>query len=244
VSGPLLEVRALRGGYHAGHVLFGIDLSVDEGQVVGLLGRNGAGKSSTIKAAMGLLPVIEGERRFAGRSLAGLPPFRIAALGLGYVPEDRRVFPELTVAENLEAGRRRARDGGPGWDEGRVYVLFPQLEALRDRLGGRLSGGEQQMLAIGRALMGNPRLLLLDEPSEGLAPLVVAQIVTAVRDLRAAGLTMLVAEQNLGMVRRMADRVVVLDRGAVAYQGSLADFDADTARRDRLLALSDGPATP
>ncbi|MFT8243462.1 ABC transporter ATP-binding protein [Roseomonas sp. BN140053] len=227
-----LEVAGLVAGYGAAEALRGVSLRVAAGECLLLLGRNGAGKSTTLKTVMGVLRPRTGTLRFEGRDLSALPPHRIARAGLGWVPEDRRVFAGLSVAENLEAGRRP----GSGWDRARALALFPELEPLLRRDAARLSGGEQQMLAIARTLMGGPRLLLLDEPSEGLAPVVLDRLAEALAALRRDGLSMLVAEGNLPFARGFAERCAVLDRGTVAFEGPLATLLADAALRERLLS--------
>lgn len=232
----MLEVRGLQAHYGRAHILHGVDLSVATGEVVVLLGRNGAGKSTTMKALIGLVPPSGGAIRFAGREIAGLPPFQIARLGLGYVPEERRIFSELTVMENLEVGRRPAR-GRNAWTPERLFALFPNLGGMRDRLGGRMSGGEQQMLAIARTLMGNPDLILLDEPSEGLSPLIVQQMGDAILALRAEGVSVLVAEQNLHFAAGVADRAVVIETGRIVWSGGMAALMEDAAARAAHLSL-------
>ncbi len=237
---PLLEVAGLQGWYGDAHVLQGLDLRVGRGEVVALMGRNGAGKSTTLKAIMGLLPRRAGELRWQGRVLPDLPPHRVARLGLGYVPEDRRVFSELTVAENLDAGRqppRRWPDGSPvpSWDVAQVLELFPPLASLLARQAGSLSGGEQQMLTVARTLMGNPCLVLLDEPSEGVAPLVVERMMALVRRLKEAGVSVLLSEQNLAFARGVADCAYVLEQGLIRSEGPLAALAAeDQVLRDYL----------
>ena len=211
-----LEVRRLNAGYGRAQVLFDVDLEAREGEVVALLGRNGAGKSTTLKAIMGLVLPFSGELSFDGKVLGGLAPHEIARLGLGYVPEDRRIFTDLTVSENLEVGRQPARGAAPPWTDERLFALFPALRALRERLGGRISGGEQQMLCIARTLAGNPTAILLDEPSEGLAPLVVEQVAQAIIELKRAGLTVLLAEQSRHFAGRVADRAYILEKGVIA----------------------------
>ncbi|HEX7220138.1 MAG TPA: ABC transporter ATP-binding protein [Burkholderiales bacterium] len=211
-----LEVRGLSAGYGRARVLFDVDLDVDEGEVVALLGSNGAGKSTTLKAIMGLVPASSGTIVFDGRPLAGLEPHEIARLGLGYVPEDRRIFTDLTVSENLEVGRQSPRSGAPAWTGERLFALFPALAPLRERRGGRMSGGEQQMLSIARTLAGNPSAILLDEPSEGLAPLVVEQVARAILEMKRAGLAVLLAEQSRRFAGRVADRRYLLEKGVVA----------------------------
>ena len=215
MSEPILLVRRLNAGYGRAQVLFDLDLELRAGEVAVLAGRNGAGKSTTLKAIMGLVPPASGEIRFRGRPLAGLEPFEIARLGLGYVPEERRIFTDLTVEENLEVGRRPSREGSPAWTMERVFELFPNLAGLRGRPAARMSGGEQKMLAIARTLMGNPSAVLLDEPSEGLAPVVVRHIAEAVGELKRAGLSVLLCEQNLRFAESVADRVVRIEKGRV-----------------------------
>lgn len=221
----LLELKGLDASYGRARVLFGIDLELRAGEVVVLLGRNGAGKSTTLKSVMGLVAPDSGEVRFAGRRIERLQPFEIARLGLGYVPEERRIFGSLTVAENLEAGRKAAVAGAPAWSEERLLALFPALAALRKRPAAQLSGGEQQMLTIARTLMGNPAALLLDEPAEGLAPIVVAQVAAAVLELKREGLAVLLCEQNLAFARQVGDRAYLLERGQVQRAGALRDFE-------------------
>jgi len=212
----MLEVRGLEAGYGRARVLFGVDLEVRAGEVVALLGRNGAGKSTTLKAIMSLLATRAGEVKFDGRRIDGLEPHDIARLGLGYVPEDRRIFTDLTVEENIEVGRQAARPHAPQWTEERLQTLFPALAALRRRRAGALSGGEQQMLCIARTLAGNPRAVLLDEPTEGLAPIVVGQVAAAIRELKAAGVAVLLAEQSRAFTQRLADRSYTLEKGRIA----------------------------
>jgi branched-chain amino acid transport system ATP-binding protein len=211
----MLEVRGLDAGYGRAQVLFGLALDVQPGEVAVLAGRNGAGKSTTLKAVMGLLTPTAGEIRFQGRRIDGLQPYEIARLGLGYVPEERRIFTDLTVAENLETGRRAPRAGLPAWTMGRLLALFPNLGGMLERPGSRMSGGEQKMLAIARTLMGNPALILLDEPSEGLAPVIVRQMAEAVRRLKNAGLSVLLCEQNPRFAADVADRVLRIEKGRV-----------------------------
>ncbi len=235
---PLLTVEGLEARYGRARILAGLNLSVAPGEVVVLLGRNGAGKSTTLKAIMGLVPPAAGRVLFEGRDLAGEPPFRIARAGLGYVPEERRIFAGLTVRENIAVGMRPPPAGqSPGWTEERLFALFPSLGALRDRPAGRMSGGEQQMLAIARTLAGNPRLLLLDEPSEGLAPVVVERLAEAVRALRAEGLGVLLSEQNLRFAAAVGDRALILETGAIRWEGALSTVLADEALRARYLAV-------
>jgi branched-chain amino acid transport system ATP-binding protein len=216
----MLNVEGLHAFYGLSHVLHGLSLSVTKGDVVALLGRNGAGKSTTMKAIMGVVPPRHGTVHFKGQGIAGLPPYRIARLGIAYVPEERRIFPDLTVRENLDIGRTE----NSSWTLERVYDLFPPLARLGRRLGGHLSGGEQQMLAIGRALMSDPQLLLLDEPSEGLAPVFVERLEDSLARLKTAGLTILLAEQNLEFIRSLANRGYIVDKGHVVYAGPVRDL--------------------
>jgi len=233
----LLEVRGLEAAYGASQVLFGVSLAVGAGEVVALLGRNGAGKTTTLSSIMGLVPPRAGSVRYRDHELAGLEPWQVCRLGVGFVPEDCRIFTGLTVAENLEAARRPARPGWPAWDEPRVVQLFPQLGPLLRRRAGSLSGGEQRMLAIARTLMGNPEVLLLDEPSEGLAPLVVETLLARLRALKAGGATILLSEQNLRFATALADRVYVIEKGEIRYHGTSAQLAADETVRQRYLMV-------
>ena len=208
----MLEVKALSAGYGRAPVLREMSFEARAGEVIALLGRNGAGKSTTLKAMMGLVPAWSGEIRFDGERIEHLEPYEIARRGLGYVPEDRRIFTELTVAENLEVGRRTTGS----WNDEAIYGLFPALEGMRDRRGDRISGGEQQMLAIARTLAGNPRAILLDEPSEGLAPLVVGAVIRAIEAMKRAGVTVILAEQSPRFVERVADRVYRVEKGRLS----------------------------
>ncbi|MSO90336.1 MAG: ABC transporter ATP-binding protein [Acetobacteraceae bacterium] len=222
-----LTVESIHTAYGLSQVLFGISLRVDPGECVALIGRNGVGKTTTIRSIMGLTPPRQGKVRWKGQDIARLPPYRICQLGIGFVPEERRIFPELSVWENLDIARRPARAGRQGWSEPEVFALFPDLEGIRDRRGGVLSGGQQQMLTIARTLMGNPELLLLDEPSEGLAPLIVEQLRDKVAQLKSIGLSIVLAEQNLEFVLSLADRVYILEKGEVRYTGTPADLRAN-----------------
>jgi branched-chain amino acid transport system ATP-binding protein len=210
----LLEVKDLHAGYGRAKVLFDVRLELAAGEVVMLAGRNGAGKSTTLKAIMGLVER-SGDVRCNGRRIDALEPFEIARLGVGYVPEDRRVFSELTVTENLEVGRRAPRRQLPPWDEPRLFALFPNLAGMRERRAAEMSGGEQKMLAIARTLMGNPLAILLDEPSEGLAPIVVRQMAQAIAELKRAGLAVLVCEQNARFAERLVDRTYRIEKGRI-----------------------------
>jgi branched-chain amino acid transport system ATP-binding protein len=232
----LLELKDLHAAYGLSRVLFGISLEVNQGECVCLLGRNGVGKTTTMRTVMGLTPPSTGHVRFKSRDITGWAPYRIARTGIGFVPEDRRIFAELSVWENLDVARRAAHRPGH-WTIETVTELFPVLGTLRDRQGGFLSGGEQQMLTIARTLMGNPELLLLDEPSEGLAPLVVDMLLARVGDLKAQGLTIVLAEQGIEFSLALADRVYVLEKGAVKFAGPAAALRTDRALLDQLLAL-------
>jgi branched-chain amino acid transport system ATP-binding protein len=212
----MLEARGLNAGYGRAQVLFGLDLAVDKGEVVALLGRNGAGKSTTLKALMGLIEARSGEVRFGGERIDRHPPHEIARLGLGYVPEDRRIFTDLTVAENLEVGRQPPRPDAPTWSMEKLIALFPSLGGLRQRRGGSMSGGEQQMLCIARTLAGNPKAVLLDEPSEGLAPVIVDQVAAAILEMKWAGVAVLLAEQSARFTERVADRGYKLEKGTIS----------------------------
>ena len=237
MTAPLLRVAGLQAWYGRAHILSGVDLTVGRGEVVALMGRNGAGKTTTLKTIMGLIDTRAGHVTLDGRDVSALPPHRMARLGVGYVPEDRRVFADLTVEENLEVGRQPPRPGAPAWTPERLFALFPNLAEMRGRRGARMSGGEQQMLTLARTLMGNPSLLLLDEPSEGLAPLIVKQMADAVRRLKAEGLSVLVSEQNLSFAAAVADRADIIEKGQVRWSGPMADLMADEAVRRAYLAL-------
>jgi branched-chain amino acid transport system ATP-binding protein len=232
---PILVVDEIHTAYGLSQVLFGVSLEVAEGACVCLLGRNGVGKTTTMRSIMGLTPPRRGRVVWKGQDIQAQPAHQVANLGIGFVPEDRRIFAELTVWENLDVASRGRRTGG--WTAERVYELFPKLRELRDRQGGFLSGGEQQMLTIARTLMGNPELLLLDEPSEGLAPLVVDHLKEQIDRLKRDGLTILLAEQNVDFCLDLADRVYVLEKGHIRYHGSAQEFREDESIRHQYLAL-------
>lgn len=233
---PFLSVDDIRTSYGLSQVLFGLSLEVNQGECVCLLGRNGVGKSTTMRSIMGLTPPGSGRVLWRDQNVAGWPPYRIARAGIGFVPEDRRIFAELSVWENLDVAARAA--GRPGrWSIATVCEMFPVLGERRNQPGGFLSGGEQQMLTIGRALVGNPDLLLLDEPSEGLAPLIVDQLREKIAELKAEGMTILLAEQGVAFSLALADRVYVLEKGAVRHTGPAAALRDDPALLDQLMAL-------
>ena len=221
----MLEAERLCAWYGAAQILFDVSLGVGEGEVVALMGRNGSGKTTTMKAIMGLVGRRAGSVRFHGHDLMRLKTFQIARLGLGWVPEDRRIFTDLTLAENLEVGRRAANGREP-WTPERLFQLFPNLAEMRERLGGRMSGGEQQMLTVARTLMGNPRLVLLDEPSEGVAPLVVERMADTILELKKEGLAVLLSEQNLPFAGAVSDRVYILEKGHIAWTGGMRELEA------------------
>lgn len=233
----MLTVRGLCAAYERAQVLFELSFAIETGEILALLGRNGAGKSTTLKAIMGLVRVTAGSITLDGAAVVGREPHETARLGVGYVPEERRIFRGLTVAENLEVGRRAPGDGATTWTPERLFALFPNLADLRHRRGGEISGGEQQMLAIARTLMGNPRLLLLDEPSEGLAPVIVAQMRHAIADLKAEGVSVLLAEQNVAFALSVADRVAIMETGRIRYGGSASDLQHDPEARRKYLAV-------
>ncbi len=234
----LLEVNDLHVHYGKSHVLHGASLAVDRGETVCLLGRNGVGKSTTLKSIMGLLGPSGGLVTFKGTPIAGWPPHRVARLGLGYVPEERRIFPTITVKENLLMGRKRAaRGNGAGWTLERVYEFFPRLrERLRQRAGS-LSGGEQQMLTIARTLMGNPELLLVDEPTEGLAPMIVEQVERILLEIHRGGTPILLVEQSMETALALAQRVYVMSKGQIVFSGSARDLEASTEVRKEYLEV-------
>jgi branched-chain amino acid transport system ATP-binding protein len=228
----MLSVRDLNTYYGRAHILGDVALEIGAGEVAAILGRNGAGKSTTLKSIIGWVRPRSGEIVFDGRRIERLPMWRIAGAGLGYVPEDRRIFTDLSVVENLDVGRQRG-----GWSPERVFALFPNLAQARDRPAGRISGGEQQMLAIARCLMGNPSCILLDEPSEGLAPLVVEQLAAAIRELKSTGVALLLAEQNWRLASAVADRAYVIEKGQIRFAGTMAELAADESVRTRYLAV-------
>lgn len=233
----MLELRDVNSFYGKAHILQDLSFSVGRGEVVALLGRNGAGKSTTMKSIIQIVRPRTGSVTLAGRELVGQPSYRVARSGIGYVPEDRRIFTALTVLENLEVGRQPRRDGAPVWTVDALFELFPNLYERRNRLGKAMSGGEQQMLTIARTLMGNPSLLLLDEPSEGIAPVIVEQMAHAILRLKAQGLTVMISEQNLHFARVVADRAIIIESGAKKFDGSFEELAAKPEIRDAYLAV-------
>jgi len=237
VNPTLLSVNGLNAFYGRAHILFDIALQIRRGTVMALLGRNGAGKSTTMKSIIGLVTPVGSEITFDGLRIDAKPTYQISRLGVGYVPEDRRIFSELTVLENLQVGLRPARDNAPSWTAERLFEIFPNLASMRDRLGSRMSGGEQQMLAIARTLMGNPTLVLLDEPSEGLAPKIVEQMAETLRALKSHGLTILVSEQNLHFAKLIADEATIIEKGRIRFTGSMQQLASDQEmQREYLVA--------
>lgn len=233
---PMLSLCDVGAYYGRAQILYGVSFAVARGEVVAVLGRNGAGKSTTFKTVMGMVRAAAGAIAFQGRRIERLPTHAIPRLGLGYVPEERRIFTELTVMENLEVGRQAPRPGAPHWTPEKLFEIFPNLAEMRTRPGGRMSGGEQQMLAIARTLMGNPSLVLLDEPSEGLAPVIVEQMARAIRGLKSEGLTVVLSEQNLPFATGVADRAVIIEKGQVRFEDTMAALMAnDDARAQYLM---------
>lgn len=238
----LLKTQRLNAWYGAAQILFDVELEVGRGEVVALMGRNGAGKSTTLKAIMGMVPRRSGVIEFLGQGIARAQPHEVARRGLGYVPEDRRIFTDLSVLENLSVGRQPARqfpDGSPApeWTPDRLFKLFPNLGEMQNRAGGRMSGGEQQMLTVARTLMGNPLLVLLDEPSEGVAPVIVEQMADMIMELKRQGVSILLSEQNLHFAQWVSDRAYVLEKGQIRHQASMAALVADEETRRNYLSL-------
>ncbi len=234
---PLLQVANLNAFYGRAHILFDVNLDVRRGEVVALMGRNGAGKSTTMKALMGLIARRRGAVRFRGADIATLAPYRIARMGMGFVPEDRRVFADLSVLENLDAGRQPPREGAPQWTPERLFKLFPNLGEMPDRPGAQMSGGEQQMLTVARTLMGNPHLVLLDEPSEGVAPVVVEQMANMIVELKREGLSILLSEQNLHFAELVCDRAYVLEKGQIRFGGTMEELARNETLRRTYLSV-------
>ena len=234
----LLELKALNTYYEQSHILQGISLDVDQGEIVCLLGRNGVGKSTTLKSIIGLVEPRSGEVVFKGRDIAGMPPYTIAKLGVGYVPEERRIFPTLTVRENLLMGIKPGQKGnGEGWTVDKVYKYFPALHSRDKQKGGHLSGGEQQMLTIARTLMGNPEVLLIDEPTEGLAPLIVETVEQVIMDIHRQGIPVLLVEQNMRVALRLAGRIYVISKGKIVFQGTCQELEEADEIREKYLEV-------
>jgi branched-chain amino acid transport system ATP-binding protein len=239
---PALAVERLNAWYGAAQILYDVSIKVGQGEVVALMGRNGAGKSTTMKAIMGLVARRSGAVRVNGRDVSALKPFEIARLGVGYTPEDRRIFSDLTVVENLDAGRQKPRrfaDGtpAPAWTPESLFRLFPNLAEMSDRLGGRMSGGEQQMLTIARTLMGNPLVVLLDEPSEGIAPLIAEKIADTIVELKKRGLSILLSEQNVGFAELVCDRAYMLEKGQIRWEGTMVELGENSDVQRHYLTL-------
>lgn len=233
----MLDVATLGAWYGRAQILNGVSLSVGENEVVALMGRNGAGKSTTMKSIMGLVRHIAGSIRYADHEIQGNTPHAICQAGVGYVPEDRRIFGDLTIEENLEVGRRAPRPDAPEWTQDHLFELFPNLAERRKNLGKQLSGGEQQMLTIARTLMGNPKLVLLDEPSEGIAPVIVEQMARVIAELKREGLSVLISEQNLHFARIVSDRAYIIEKGEMRFEGSFADLDENPEISNTYLAV-------
>lgn len=233
----LLDVTNVAAAYGHAKVLFDVTLTLQPGEVVALMGRNGAGKSTTLKAIMGLVPATAGTMRFADTDITTMAPHRIARLGLGYVPEERRIFTDLTVYENLEVGRKPAQSGMRPWTPETLFSIFPNLAEMKGRRASAMSGGEQQMLTIARTLMGNPRAVLLDEPSEGLAPVIVEEMAEAVLRMKAEGIGVLLSEQNLHFAAAVSDRAYVIEKGTIQFGGTMAELEANDAIREAYLTV-------
>jgi branched-chain amino acid transport system ATP-binding protein len=234
---PLLQVSGLDAFYGRAQILFDVGLEVGRGEVVALMGRNGAGKSTTMKAVMGLLARKRGAITFRGKEVGALPPYRIARMGMGFVPEDRRVFGDLSVMENLDTGRQPPREDAPSWTPEKLFRLFPNLGEMPNRPGSQMSGGEQQMLTVSRTLMGNPYLVLLDEPSEGVAPIIVEQMANMILELKREGLSILLSEQNLHFAELVSDRAYVLEKGQIRFSGTIEELARDDAVRRAYLSV-------
>jgi branched-chain amino acid transport system ATP-binding protein len=231
----ILEVKGVHTYYGTSHILFDVSLEIKEKEAVCLLGRNGAGKTTTLKSIIGLTPPRSGSIKFNGQEIIGKPPYRIASMGIGFVPDDRRIFGDLTVRQNIMIARKE-REGGV-WDLDRIYALFPKLKDLDSHMGGHLSGGEQQMLTIARTLMINPTLLLLDEPGEGLAPLVIENMKEQLGEIKKLGLTMLICEHNVGLATGLSDRAYVMDKGTIRYQGTIEELRQNDEVREKYLMI-------
>lgn len=237
MADPLLVLDQVNTFYGKAHILHGLSFSIGKGEVVALLGRNGAGKTTTMRSIMQLVRPASGMVSFEGMDITRWPTHKVARAGIGYVPEERRIFADLTVMENLEVGRQPHREGYPDWSVEHLFELFPNLAERRGNRGKQLSGGEQQMLTIARTLMGNPKLLLLDEPSEGIAPVIVEQMAETLLEIKAKGLTVLLSEQNLHFARIVADRAVIIESGRAVFDGSFAELESQPEIRDQYLSV-------
>jgi branched-chain amino acid transport system ATP-binding protein len=231
----ILEVKEIHTYYGTSHILFGVSIEINEGEAVCLLGRNGAGKTTTLRSIIGLTAPHSGSIKFNGKEITGKPPYRIAPLGIGFVPDDRRIFPALTVRQNILVARRERQ--GAIWNLDRIYSLFPKLKALDTHMGTQLSGGEQQMLTIARTLMTNPQLLLLDEPGEGLAPLVILAMKEQLGEIKQLGTTMLICEHNVGLAKALSNRAYVMDKGMIRYQGTIEKLQKNDEVRKKYLMV-------
>jgi branched-chain amino acid transport system ATP-binding protein len=231
----ILEVKEIHTYYGTSHILFGVSIEINEGEAVCLLGRNGAGKTTTLRSIIGLTAPRSGSIKFNGKEITGKPPYRIAPLGIGFVPDDRRIFPTLTVRQNILVARRERQ--GAIWNLDRIYSLFPKLKVLDTHMGTQLSGGEQQMLTIARTLMTNPQLLLLDEPGEGLAPLVILSMKEQLGEIKQLGTTMLICEHNVGLAKALSDRAYVMDKGMIRYQGTIEELQKNEEIRKKYLMV-------
>lgn len=231
----ILELKDIHTYYGTSHILFGISMHIEEGESVCLLGRNGAGKTTTLKSIIGLTPPKKGSVLFQGKEVSGKPPYHIAQRGVGFVPDDRRIFPDLTVRQNILLAKKDRE--GSIWNLDRIYSLFPKLKDLDSNMGGHLSGGEQQMLTIARTLMTNPSLLLLDEPGEGLAPLIVKAMGEQLMEIKKLGVTMLICEHNVGLAMALSDRAYIMDKGAIRYHGTISDLKANEEVRRKYLMV-------
>jgi branched-chain amino acid transport system ATP-binding protein len=233
----ILEMEGINSYYGSSHILFDVSLGIDPGQVVVLLGRNGAGKTTTLKTIMGLVHPRSGKITYKGQRIEGLPSYRIARMGIGFVPEDRVIFPDLTVRENLEIGQKKGKEAEASWTQEKIFGFFPALQKFQGRNGGTLSGGEQQMLTIARTLMGNPEFLLLDEPVEGLAPLIVRMLGEIINQIKDHGVTLLVSEQNVKFSFKIAQKVYIIDKGTIRYEGTVEDLKANEEVKKKYLAV-------
>lgn len=233
----MIQLKDINSFYGKAHILSDLSFSIGKGEVVSLLGRNGAGKTTTMKSIMQLVRPKSGEVHFNGKNISNKAPHQVAKYGLGYVPEERRIFTDLTILENLEVGRQPAREGYPQWTQEILFELFPNLRERRHNRGKHLSGGEQQMLTIARTLMGNPMCLLLDEPSEGIAPVIVEQMVETILKIKAEGLTVVLSEQNLHFARLVADRAIIIESGEKRFDGTFSDLDEDPSIQETYLAV-------